>query len=67
MGVKSWYKSKTIWFNIIVAGLVALEASFSMLQPLLPANSYGVLATILAIGNAVLRVISTQATIKTGK
>ena len=55
---KSWYKSKTIWFNIIVAGLVALEASFSLLNGILPANVYGILATVLAVGNASLRVIS---------
>lgn len=58
--MKIWYKSKTVWFNIIVAGLVALEASFAMLQPLLPVNAYGVLTTVLAVGNAMLRVISSQ-------
>lgn len=55
---KPWWKSKTIWFNIVVAGLVALEASFSMLQPILPVNTYGILTTVLAVGNAILRVIS---------
>lgn len=62
--MKPWYKSKTIWFNIVVASLVALEASFSMLQPMLPINTYGILATVLAVGNAILRVISTTKTIK---
>jgi hypothetical protein len=57
--IKPWYKSKTIWFNIIVAGLTALEASFSMLQPNIPVNIYGILATLLAVGNAMLRIIST--------
>lgn len=63
--MKAWYCSKTIWFNILVAGLVALEASFSMLQPNLPVDVYGILATVLAVGNAMLRVISsTQLIIK---
>jgi hypothetical protein len=58
--MKKWYKSKVVWFNIIMAAMVALEASFSSLQPVLPVNVYGVLITVLAVGNAVLRVISTQ-------
>jgi hypothetical protein len=57
---KKWYKSKTLWFNILVSGLVALEASFSMLQPNIPVNVYGVLATALAVGNAILRVVSSS-------
>jgi hypothetical protein len=58
--LKPWYKSKTIWFNIIVAGLTALEASFSMLQPNIPVSVYGVLLTVLTVGNAALRIISTS-------
>ena len=54
-----WYKSKTLWFNIIMAGLITLEASLSQLSAILPANWYGILATGLAVGNAMLRVIST--------
>lgn len=57
--MKPWYRSKTIWFNILLAALTALEASFSMLQPNIPVNVYGILATLLAVGNAVLRIIST--------
>lgn len=56
--MKPWYKSKTIWFNILVAGLAALEGGFSMLQPMLPVNTYAILSTILVVGNAMLRVIS---------
>jgi hypothetical protein len=58
--MKSWYKSKTLWFNLIMAGLAALEASFSFLQPLFPESVYGILITVLTIGNALLRVISTK-------
>jgi len=53
-----WYKSKTIWFNIIMTGLITLEASLSQLSNILPANWYGILATSLAVGNAMLRIIS---------
>jgi hypothetical protein len=58
--MKPWYKSKTLWFNLIMAGLAALEASFSFLQPLFPESVYGILITVLTIGNALLRVISTK-------
>jgi uncharacterized integral membrane protein len=58
--MKPWYKSKTLWFNLIMAGLAALEASFSFLQPLIPEVYYGIFITILTIGNALLRVISTK-------
>lgn len=57
--MKSWYKSKTIWFNMAMAGLVALEAGLSQLSALVPANWYAIIAVVLPIGNAMLRIIST--------
>jgi hypothetical protein len=57
---KKWWKSKTIWFNVVVAGLTALEASFSLLQPLIVGDVYAYALTLLSIGNAALRVITTQ-------
>jgi hypothetical protein len=60
MKLKPWYKSKTLWFNLSIAGLAALETSFSFLQPVIPEAYYGILITVLAIGNALLRVISTK-------
>lgn len=62
--MKPWYKSKTIIFNIVVSALVALEATFSALQGLLPANVYAVAVVVLAIGNSVLRIITTQGVTK---
>ena len=58
--MKAWWKSKVLWFNAIVSGLVALEATFSALQSLLPTNTYAIAVTVLAVGNAVLRIITTQ-------
>lgn len=58
--MKQWYKSKTLWFNLVIAGFAALEASFSFLQPIIPQTYYGILITILTIGNALLRVLSTK-------
>lgn len=57
--MKKWYKSRTIAFNAIMAGLLTLEASLHQLSAIIPANWYAILATILPIGNAMLRVIST--------
>lgn len=56
---KKIWKSKTVWFNLIMAGLAALEASLSQMVGIIPATYYGIVATVLAIGNALLRVIST--------
>lgn len=58
--MKPWYKSKTILINSGVAALVALEASFGVLQPYLPINFYSVIAILLPIVNAILRVVTTE-------
>lgn len=58
--MKPWWKSKTLRFNALVAALAALEASASLLQPLLGEAVYPVLVVVLTIGNAVLRVITSQ-------
>lgn len=54
------YKSRTIWFNAIVAGLAAAEPVFGMLQSFLPGNVYAYLTVALTVGNAILRVLTTQ-------
>ena len=59
MKTKKWYSSKTIWFNIIMTSLITLEASLGSLSSLIPTNIYGILAVLLAVGNSILRVIST--------
>lgn len=54
--MKSWIKSKTLWFNVAVGMLgVALDALESA-----PINAE-VLAGILAVGNIGLRFLTTQA------
>lgn len=60
VAVKTWWKSKTLWFNAVVAALAGAEASFSFLQPIVPVNVYGILAFVLAVGNSVLRLITSQ-------
>ena len=57
---KAWYTSKTLWFNTIVAGLAALEASAAMIQPYVAGDLYGYGLLILTVGNVALRIITTQ-------
>ncbi len=57
---KPWWCSRTLWFNAICAALAAAEAGFNILQPLLPVNVYTLLAFALPIGNALLRVLTSQ-------
>lgn len=58
---KHWWHSRTIWVNVIAAGLLALEASTGMLQPLLPVNLYTAIAVGLPVINAMLRIVTSQA------
>ena len=55
--MKKWYRSKTLWFNTIVAALAALEGVTGLLAG---QNFYSALCVVLPIGNAMLRVISTE-------
>lgn len=58
---KSWWRSKVILINALVAALVALEANTGLLQPWLPVNFYTALAVSLPVINAILRIVTTQA------
>lgn len=55
---KCWYKSKTIWFNIIVAAMTMATAATPSLEPLMTAEVYGVLASGVAFINAILRLVT---------
>jgi hypothetical protein len=57
--MKKWWKSKTIIFNMVMAGLVTLEATMSQLSAFVPANWYAIISIILPVGNAMLRIITT--------
>lgn len=58
--MKPWWKSKTLWVNIVVAVLATLEAATGLLQPYLPAHWYVAVAVGLPVVNVILRVITTQ-------
>ena len=53
-------KSRTMWFNLIVAAMMALEPVFGLLKTVLPGNVYVWCSVALTVGNAVLRVLTTK-------
>lgn len=58
--MKPWWQSKTLWVNMIIAALAALEAGTGVLQPFLPANFYAMVAVGLPVVNSILRVLTTS-------
>lgn len=63
---KNWWESKTLIVNAAAAGLVALEASTGVLKPILGDQFYMIMAGVLPVVNAVLRVVTTQPVGKSG-
>lgn len=62
--MKKWYKSKTLWFNILVAAGAAVEASLSLVQGFFdPRVFLGIIALTAAV-NVVLRFVSATAITK---
>lgn len=57
---KPWWKSRTLRFNAIIAALAAAESSANLIQPYLPGNVYGYGLMLLTVGNAMLRIVTTQ-------
>jgi hypothetical protein len=56
---KIWWKSRTLWFNAIASGLLVLESKTDVLQTVLPVDFYTIVAVVLPVVNAALRVITT--------
>ena len=63
--MKAWYKSKTLWVNLVAAMLMALEAGTGLLKPYMAEAFWVAMAVGLPVVNAVLRIITTQALGKT--
>lgn len=57
---KPWYRSKTLWFNTIVAMLIALESTLHVIQPYVPGNIYAYGMLFLVMVNAGLRIVTSQ-------
>jgi hypothetical protein len=61
---KKWWKSKTLWFNVLVAIGTAVEASLSVIQGHFDPRIYLGIVGLVAGVNVILRFISTQELIK---
>jgi hypothetical protein len=59
--MKPWWKSRTLWFNALMAGTTAAEASLGPLQHLIGEWAYPAIAFGITVGNAVLRVVTKRA------
>ena len=53
-------RSRTMIFNILVAGMASAEGVFGMLQPFIAGNVFAYITIILTVGNAIMRVLTTQ-------
>ena len=62
--MKKWIsrivRSKTLMFNLLVASVASLEGVFSLVQPYVAGNVYAYITIALTVGNAFLRVLTTQ-------
>lgn len=56
---KHWWKSKTIWVNVLAAAVAVAVENVAILRPLLPDNYYAIVAFVLPLVNVMLRVITT--------
>ena len=61
MNTKPWYTSRILWVNSIAAMLVALELGWKLFQPFVPVNFYLLIAAVLPVVNAGLRVYTNAA------
>jgi hypothetical protein len=62
--MKKWYKSKTLWFNILVAMGTAVEASLTLIQGYFDPRVFLALIGLTAGVNVMLRFITTTAVSK---
>jgi len=62
--MKKWYKSKTLWFNILVAMGTAVEASLTLVHGYFDPRIFLALIGLTAGVNVMLRFITTTAVSK---
>ena len=53
-------RSKTVWFNVLVAVLAAIEAQAPVLKPVLGEATYAWLMFSAAMGNVILRAVTKE-------
>jgi hypothetical protein len=58
--MKPWWKSKTMWLNLIAATLLLAEKNIEALSGIIPVSLYKTVIFGLPIANIWLRVITSQ-------
>lgn len=58
--VKPWYKSKTIWFNIVLTFFAVLDTTINLLQPVLGEQTYPIILFVVSFFNLILRSVTDQ-------
>jgi hypothetical protein len=56
--MKKWYKSKTLWFNVLVAIGTAVEASLSLVQGYFDPRVFLMIIGLTSGVNVILRFVS---------
>lgn len=56
MKTKPWYKSWTIWFNILSVVGIVIEQYFDLIKPLVSDKAYAIIVIVVASFNLYLRV-----------
>ena len=62
--MKAWYKSKTMWVNLLIVGGAVVNGVVGLvptLQPLVEPNTYNLVLFVIGIVNVILRAVTTTA------
>ncbi|HAF44679.1 MAG TPA: hypothetical protein DCK83_07005 [Gallionellaceae bacterium] len=57
--LKPWYKSRTLWVNLLSAIGIVLEVKYEAIKPLVSPEIYQWLAILIPVANTALRVVTT--------
>jgi len=60
---KCWYRSRTVWFNLVCTLPLLLDAAaqnLGLLQPLIPVRWYPLMAAVITLANLWLRSVTTS-------
>lgn len=57
---KPWYRSWTVWFNVIALAFTAAEAAVPVLRPVLGERLYAITLAVVIAGNLILRAKTVQ-------
>jgi hypothetical protein len=62
--MKAWYKSRTLWFNVLVAMGTAIEASLSLVEGYFDPRVFLAIIGLVSGVNVILRFMTTTEIVK---